>query len=109
MLIREKDTTKNHEIFSLRKAHENQITNLARGAMPLALPNSWPCSLTGTPLFPAAIAAVWLVRNNDTSNYNMYIHKRTWLYILNSSMIVSQKSNQTFFQTKPWHKPDRLP
>lgn len=35
--------------------------HLARGAIPLAFPNSWPCILTGIPLFPAAIDAVWLL------------------------------------------------
>lgn len=36
-------------------------TNLARGAIPLALPNSCPYNFTGIPLFPAAMDAVWLV------------------------------------------------
>jgi len=34
------------------------VPHLARGAIPLALPNSCPCILTGIPLFPAAIEAV---------------------------------------------------
>lgn len=33
-------------------------SHLARGAIPLAFPNSYPCILTGIPLLPAAIAAV---------------------------------------------------
>lgn len=46
-------------------ATEQLISNehyLARGAIPLALPNSNPCIRTGIPLFPAAIAAVWLIK-----------------------------------------------
>ena len=46
-----------------------EMANLARGAMPLALPNSYPCILTGMPLFPAAIAAVWLIQQWGENQY----------------------------------------
>ena len=32
----------------------------ALGAMPLALPNGWPATVTGTLKLPAAVVAVWV-------------------------------------------------
>jgi len=53
-------------------------SHLARGAIPLAFPNSYPCNLTGIPLFPAAIAAVWLNYIHNQLNPSKSFAARKW-------------------------------
>lgn len=66
ILLRDEELIRKLEVISGHGHGRSQLglwstaSDLARGAMPLALPNSCPCILTGIPLFPAAIAAVWL-------------------------------------------------